>query len=159
MKKLIIFSLLFFVGCASAPDRKTMEKALAGYELPHKPKDGEGVVYIVRPSSFGGLVRFNVFLDEHEEPNEMGWNRGSQYIYFFAPEGKHKIWSVAENNAEMEFTVKKSEPIFIKQNAEFGILFARNSLESLGPLEGKYWIKKLNSGEVIKTRLGDSPLK
>lgn len=43
----------------------------------------------MRPSSLGGLIRFNAFLNDQEENSEMGYARGSQYIYFSVPPGDH----------------------------------------------------------------------
>lgn len=155
MKGLLLFlSLLFVFGCSTLPKRDVMEKEVANWQLPHQPKKGEGVVYVVRPSSLGGLIRFNVFLDEHADHAEMGWNRGSQYIYFFTKPGVHKIWSVAENTKEMEFQVEANKSTIIKQNTSMGIIMARNELELvLDEVVGKYMVKKANLGTVKQIRL------
>lgn len=153
---LTVLLLLLLSGCSTIPKRDEMLKSVSGWELPHKPSNGEGVVYVVRPSALGGLVRFNVFLDKHDPNVEMGWTRGNQYIYFFAKPGKHKVWSIAENNAEIEFDVEKDKAIFIEQVTSMGFFMARNNLRLVGDdVTGKYLVKKAGLGKVKLTRLSE----
>lgn len=156
MKSLFfLITLLSLVSCAVS--RQQMEQNIAGYNLPHKPEKGEGVIYVVRPSGVGALVRFNVYLDVHTNDNEMGWNRGSQFIYIFAKSGEHKLFSLAENNEEMTVNVKEGQPTFIRQDAYMGLIMARNGLTVVDEVEGKYWVKNLSEGKIIKTRLNNVP--
>jgi hypothetical protein len=93
-------TVALFTGCASLPSPEAMKAEVAGFQLPKLPEPGKAIVYVVRPSALGGLVRFNVFLNDQEANSEMGFTRGSQYIYFNVPPGDHKIYSKAENWAE-----------------------------------------------------------
>ncbi len=143
--------LSLMTGCASLPSPEAMKAETATFQLPKLPESGKAIVYVVRPSALGGLVRFNVFLNDQEANSEMGFTRGSQYIYFSVPPGDHKIYSKAENWAETLVSMKAGEIIFIQQDASMGIIMARNSLMKLEELPGKYHVKTLTVGTVLKT--------
>ncbi len=81
----------------------------------------------------------------------MGYTRGAQYIYFNLEPGSHKILSKAENWAEIDFTAAPGDIIFIQQDPAMGFLIARNSLRKLQEYEGKYQVKHLTLGTIIKT--------
>jgi hypothetical protein len=138
-------------GCATGPSPDEMKAAIAGFELPKLPEPGKAIVYVVRPSGLGGLIRFNVFLNDQEANSEMGYTRGSQYIYFNVPPGDHKIMSKAENWAETLVNVKAGDIIFIQQETSMGFIMARNSLSMLEEVPGKYHVKTLTVGTIIKT--------
>lgn len=59
---------------------------------------------MVRPSGLGGLIRFNVFVDNQEAESEMGYPRSSQYIYFNLEPSDYQILSKAENWPETNIT-------------------------------------------------------
>jgi hypothetical protein len=139
-----------FSGCASLPSPEAMKAVVAGFQLPKLPEPGKALVYVVRPSSLGGLIRFNVFLDDQEANSEMGFTRGSQYIYFNVLPGDHKVYSKAENWAETLVSVKAGDIIFIQQDTSMGIIMARNSLMQIEEVPGKYHIKTLTIGTVAK---------
>jgi len=86
IKKLILVGLLagfsLLTGCASMPSPEAMKAATASYQLPKLPEPNKAIVYVVRPSPLGGLIRFNVFVDDQEAQSEMGYTKSSQYIYF-----------------------------------------------------------------------------
>lgn len=146
-------TLVLLTGCASLPTPEAMKAEVASFQLPVKPADGKALVYVVRPSGTGTLVRFNVFLNDQADASEMGWTRGSQYIHFNLPPGQHKIWSKAENWADIAVSAKAGEVLFIEQEPSMGILMARNALKPLDDLTGRYHVKKLTLGNVIKTDL------
>ncbi len=128
-----------------------MKAATADYQLPHLPANDKAIVYIVRPSSLGGLIRFNVFVDDQETSSEMGYTRSSQYIYFNVSPGTHKIYSKAENWAETIIEAKAGDIFFIQQEPSMGVLMARNNLFKLEDVTGKYHVKTLSTGTIIKT--------
>lgn len=150
--KTITFTLaLTLVGCASLPSPEQMRSEVASYEVPQLPSEGKAMIYVVRPSGLGGLIRFNVFVDNKRPESEMGYTRSSQYIYFNVEPGDHQILSKAENWAETNVTVKAGDIIFLQQEPTMGILMARNSLFKLQDYEGKYHVKTLKEGTIIKT--------
>jgi len=146
----LILALFSFSSCASLPKPEEMKKDIAGFELPKLPLDGKAIVYVVRPSSAGTLVRFNVYVDDKEAESEMGYTRGSEYIYFSLEPGDHQILSLAENWAETNVAAKAGDIIFIQQNAQMGIIMARNSISSIQDYVGKYHVKHSSLGTIIK---------
>jgi hypothetical protein len=138
-------------GCASLPAPEVMQKQVENYQLPKLPEEGKALVYVVRPSGAGKLVRFNVFVDDQEEASEMGHTRGKQYIYFNLLPGPHKILSKAENWAEIEVNANAGEIIFIEQETTMGVVMARNRLKQIEEqYQGKYHVKTLKLGTIIK---------
>jgi hypothetical protein len=148
---LSIVAAAALTGCATLPSPEVMKAETASFNLPKLPDSGKAIVYVVRPSSLAGLVRFNVFVDDQEPQSEMGYTRSSQYIYFSLPPGQHRIYSKAENWAELSVTANAGDIIFIQQEPSMGLVMARNSLAKLEDYQGKYHVKTLALGTVIKT--------
>ena len=146
---MFIFTVLS--GCASLPSPEKMKAEVLEYQLPKLPEEGKAIVYVVRPSSLGGLIRFNVFVDNQEPESEMGYTRSSQYIYFNLMPSDHQILSKAENWAETNISAKAGDIIFIQQEPSMGIIMARNSISKIQDYEGKYHVKTLSLGTIIKT--------
>jgi hypothetical protein len=143
-------ALVVLSACASLPSPEAMRAEVANYQLPTAAPADKAIVYVVRPSAMGGLVRFNVFLGDQEAASEMGYTRSSQYIHFNVPPGEHKIFSKAENWAELAVSAKAGEAIFVEQELGMGIIMARNSLKRLDDVTGKYHVKSLSIGTVLK---------
>lgn len=139
------------VGCATLPPTEQMKSETKNYHLPKLPDSNHAVVYVVRPSSLGGLIRFNVFVDDQQPDSEMGYTRSSQYIYFSVSPGEHKIFSKAENWAETDISAKPGSVIFIQQEPEMGIIMARNNLFRLDDLVGTYDVKTLGLGTIERS--------
>lgn len=154
IKKLILVGLLagfsLLTGCASLPSPEAMKAATASYQLPKLPEPDKAIVYVVRPSPLAGLIQFNVFVDDQEAQSEMGYTRSSQYIYFNVSPGEHKIYSKAENWAEINVSAKANDIIFIQQEPSIGFIMARNDLLKLEDYQGKYHVKTLTVGTIIK---------
>jgi hypothetical protein len=148
---LVACAAVVLTGCASLPSPEVMKAETATYQLPKVPDEGKAIVYVVRPSPLGGLVRFNVFVNDQEAASEMGYTRSSQYIYFNLPPGDHKIYSKAENWAETLVSAKAGDIIFIQQEPSMGIIMARNNIFKLEEYEGKYHVKTLTVGTIVKT--------
>jgi hypothetical protein len=148
---LTLFAAVGLSGCVSTPPVAKMKEATAHFHLPKHPAHGMAMVYVVRPSGGGqGWLRFNVFVDDHKESSEVGYNRGEQYIYFEVTPGKHKISSKAENWAETEISVKAHQTIFLYQEPKAGIGILRNAIYPVSELEGKYYVKTLKLGTIEK---------
>jgi hypothetical protein len=143
-----IFAVLS--GCASLPTPEVMKAETASFQLPKLPEPGKAIVYVVRPSGVGGLVRFNVFVDDQEAASEMGHTRASQYIYFNVTPGTHKIFSKAENWADTQITANGGDIIYIQQEPSMGVIMARNSVSKIDDVQGKYQVKQLQVGTIIK---------
>ena len=148
---LAALALAIVSGCASLPSPEQMRAEVAGYALPKTPDPNKAVVYIVRPSQIGAIVRFNVFLNDQEDRSEMGFTRGGQFIHFNVAPGTHKIYSKAENWAETNVTVKAGDIVFIQQEPTMGIIMARNNLFMLDEVQGKWTVKNTTIGTIHKT--------
>jgi hypothetical protein len=123
---------LMSTGCATLPSPEVMKTEVASFQLPEAPEApeaGKAMVYVVRPSGAGGLVRFNVFPDDQEANSEMGYTRASQCIYF---------------------NVAPGDIVFIEQEMSFGVIMARNNLLKLDEVTGKYRVKTLTPGTILK---------
>ncbi|MFN5802585.1 MAG: DUF2846 domain-containing protein [Burkholderiales bacterium] len=142
---------IFTAGCANLPSTEVMKAETDSYKLPKLPEEGKAIVYVVRPTNLGGLVRFNVYVNDQEASSEMGYTRGSQYIYFNLLPGNHKIFSKAENWAEIPVSANAGDIIFIQQEPAVGFLMARNNLFKIEQIPGKYHVKTLTLGTIIKT--------
>lgn len=59
--------------------------------------------------------------------------------------------SKAENWAETSVSVKAGDIVFIQQDPAMGIIMARNSVLRIEDLPGKYHVKTLTLGTIIKT--------
>jgi hypothetical protein len=145
------FIALQFVGCASLPPPSKMREETANFTLPKLPEEGKAMVYVVRPDSIGGLIRFNVFVDDQNDSSEVGYTRGSQYIYFSVTPGDHQILSKAENWAEANITAKPGDIIYLQQIPTMGAFIARNSIAKIEEYEGKYHVKTLKLGTLEKS--------
>lgn len=150
MKYGMLVLFLFLINCAVS--RESMKADIQGYELPKKPNSESVLIYVVRPSSLGTLIRFNVFLDDQNDSSEMGYTRGNEHIYFYSKPGSFKVYSKAENWEEIPVNAKAGETVFIVQTAEMGLIMARNSLKIADELEGTYHVKNTKLGTVIKEK-------
>lgn len=145
-----VAALAVMTGCASLPSPEVMKAEVATFQVPKLPEAGKAICYVVRPSGLGGLIRFNVFVDDQEDSSEMGYTRSSQYIYFNLTPGEHKIYSKAENWAETQVSVQAGDIVFIQQDPSLGIIMARNNLSKLEEYQGKYHVKTLKVGTILK---------
>ena len=153
--KFIATIAMLFIATSCAVSLEKMKQETENYKLPFKPKKDGAIIYVIRPSKLGGFIKFNVFLDDKNQDSEMGYNLGSQHIYFLVNPGKYKIFSKAENWAELEVEVKVGDNVFIKQSAYPGFIMARNSLEILSETEGKFYLKNSVNGTIKKLERKD----
>ena len=147
---LLLACVALFQGCATLPSSEQMRAETAGFQLPKQPSPGKALVYVVRPSGIGGLVRFNVFVDSQADEAEVGYTRGGQYIYFGVDPGTRKISSKAENWAEWTIKVNAGDVIYLQQEPTIGIIMARNNVFPVEETQGKYYVKTLSLGTLIK---------
>jgi hypothetical protein len=149
---ILITALVSVTGCVSLPSPEVMKAEAATFQLPKAPEPGKAIVYVVRPSPMAGLIRFNVFVGDQEAASEVGYTRSSQYIYFNVPPGEHKIYSKAENWAEAVIKAEAGDVIYIQQKPSMGLIMARNSISKLEDYHGKYHVKNLSIGTILKSQ-------
>ena len=150
MKKIVILLIVIipFVSCVTGPSEQEMNEDIINFELPMMPSEGESLVYIVRPQSVGMLISFKVYIDEKSEEYYVGETKGSEYIYFPITPGNHEILSKAENLAKLEMQIEPGKVYFLEQIPKMGILVARNNLQIIQDINGKYWVKNLKPGKM-----------
>lgn len=145
MKAIILLSLLL-TSCSLMPSHKEMQKDIVGYKLPQNPKKGKSLVYVIRPGSIGCIVKFDVYVDGQDDKDKVGHTYCNQYIYFDLEPGKHKIWSEAENWIDADLKAMPNMTYFYYQEAQMGILYARNNITQTDDVMGKYFIKRATKG-------------
>ena len=150
IRGLLAAFVVALAGCASAPSMDAMKADTANYQVPVAPREGRAMVYVVRPSSMGTLIRFNVFVDNEEAESEVGYTRGAQYIYFSVGPGSRKIMSKAENWSEVSFDVKAGDVVYLRQDVSMGLIMARNTISRMDDVTGKYYVKNLSLGTLLK---------
>lgn len=148
--RLMVLCSLLLSGCVNMPNFKQMQQDVNNYQLPKTPEEGKAMVYVVRPSLIGAIVRFNVFLDDTQPESEMGFTRANQYIYFNVSQGVHTISSKAENWSVVNINAKPNEVIYLRQDPTLGLVMAGNRLYQIDDVEGKYHVKHLSLGKIIK---------
>lgn len=144
----IVIALL--AGCASTVTPDQMKAAIKDFDLPVIPDIGKAVVYVVRPSKEAIKQEFSVFVDDKNSDAKVGYTRGAQYIYFSIEPGRHTILSKADNWAEKTINVSAGDIIYIQQETEGAGMTARNSLYAPFDYQGKYYVKTLKRGTMIK---------
>ncbi len=142
--------VVILAGCASTITPDEMKAAIKDFDLPVLPQIGKAVVYVVRPSNAFKQDSFKVYIDDKQHESEIGYTKGLQYIYFSIEPGRHTVLSKAENWAEKVINVQAGEIIYIQQVAERGTMMARNSLYSPFDYQGKYYVKVLKLGSIIR---------
>ncbi|MSQ18848.1 MAG: DUF2846 domain-containing protein [Betaproteobacteria bacterium] len=153
---LLVGVVSMLAGCASLPTPEEMKAAAANYQLPHLPEAGKAMIYVVRPTTYGGVIRFNVFVGNQEASSEVGYTRANQYIYFSVPPGQHTIYSKAENWADLTVSVKAGEVAFVQQHVAMGLIIARNTLAPIQEYEGKFHVRYLTVGTILKKSMSTS---
>jgi len=149
---LLLFLLTLMLCSCAAVTREQMLKDTQDFLLPQPAKENSALIYVVRPSGIGGIVRFNLFVNDPKKENmEAGFTRGGKYIYFYLAPGDYTLYSVAENTADGKISVEANKIYYIQQVPSMGFLFARNQLKVLDEVEGKYSLKKCELGEIKRT--------
>lgn len=100
-------------------------------------------VYVVRDEAFGGYYEFKVSVDDVY----VGKTIAKTFIKFDVSPGLHKLKSEAENTEELEFMAKSGRPVYIWQEAKFGIVKARNKISIIDEKEGKERVLKSELAE------------
>jgi hypothetical protein len=138
MKRIKTAYLLFFLstgfllaGCA-AVEEATMQEDLSAKQL--TPPAGQSLIYVLRTSSLGYAVGFDVSIDGQY----VGTTGGSTYIFSIVSPGKHTLISSAENDAVLPLEVAADSVYYVRQEVSMGIWKARNSLQWLPSALGRH---------------------
>jgi hypothetical protein len=95
-------------------------------------KPDKALVYVVRPTGFGGAVRSFFFCDD--EPH--GINQGSSYFFAAIAPGTRAFWSDAESPEMLRLNVEAGQVYYIQQHVDLDALHARTRLELLDDMTG-----------------------
>jgi hypothetical protein len=102
------------------------------------PIDGKAIVYIIRSSSFGALIKMNVDCDSVH----IGSTKAKRYIYTVITPGKHSFVSRSENDYTLDLDTEAGKIYYIKQEPKMGVLYAETKLEVLNEEDGKKYLAK-----------------
>lgn len=150
-KKILLPLLaLFIASCNSPVNYDKMTSNIEGYTLPYLPKEGEAMLYVVRPSPIALPIKWNIFIDGKEPANEIGYTKGEQYIYTTLTPGTHTVYSYTEVFDKIEITAQAGEIIFVHQIPKMGILLYRSELKQIDYTAGAYYVKNNHPGTIYK---------
>jgi len=102
------------------------------------PAEGKALVYILRPTGFGALIRMGVDCDSVH----IGSTKAENYIYAMLDPGVHTLVSKAENKSSLEVTLEAGKTYYIKQQVKMGFAFAETGLKLVDEQEGQKYLKK-----------------
>ena len=142
MKKnsLILLICLIFVSCATTtqfvkyPDKASVDKETAK-------------IYVIRPSSFGSAVTFNIFQDE----KPVGKLGPKSFLLWEVKTntGAVKIESKSENTSLITIDPQPGKNYYIIQKVQMGIVIARTKLELIPESEATEYLKKLKEPKLM----------
>ncbi len=114
------------------------------FDFPAKPDQNNALIYVVRPSAHDRWGAF-IFLDD----KKIGFNRGSEYIFFSASPGTHEILSDG-SLAELPFDVKSGDIIFFRQDEKRDNTCC--NLRVIDLQEARYQIRNSHAGTLLKAQ-------
>ena len=116
------------------PTRK--EKDMMARSL--TPTEGRALIYILRPSGFGALIKMSVLCDSVH----IGATKAGNFVYAMVTPGRHILESHAENNASMDITVEAGKTYYVRQQVKMGFAYAETGLKMLDDTDGQKDLKK-----------------
>jgi len=136
----LLLSYLAMTGCASVPMEGMEETSIAKKFNP--PVEGSSGLYIYRPSSLGGAVRIDVYVDGK------CIGKSAPYVFFYEEvEGdkSHKVSTESEFSPnDLIVKVKSGMHYFIRQYIKFGVFVGGAGLELVDEEKGKKEVSELD---------------
>ena len=130
-------------GCASVP-MESAERTTTAKKF-NPPSEGSSGLYIYRPSSLGGAVKMDVWVDGK------CIGESAPYVFFYEEvEGdkSHKVSTGHEDNplqSDLLIKVKSGMHYFIRQYIKFGFFVTRRSgIELVDEQQGKEEVSELD---------------
>ena len=119
---------------ASVSDTTKVAAALSDEDAKNlSPVEGKAIVYIVRTSPLGTLIRIGTECDGQG----LGSTKPKQYIYAILEPGKHTFTSHTENKTSLDLTLEGGKIYYILQKVKMGIVTARIGLELMNESDGR----------------------
>jgi len=137
--KIIQWAFLFVIILTSCSVHKATTALDSEAKTLVVPND-KALVYVVRPSVYGGAIRFTTNCDNEY----IGSTAGQMYVYTIQDPGLHKFSTLAENTSELEVNLEPNRVYFIEQKAKMGVWSARNRIKLLNNDEGFEKLKRCN---------------
>jgi len=97
------------------------------------PIEGKAIVYIVRTSPMGTLIRIGAECDG----KGLGSTKPKQYLYAILEPGKRTFTSHTENKTSLDLTLEGGKIYYILQKVKMGIVTARIGLELMNESDGR----------------------
>ena len=143
MQKLLTaaFIALTLVGCTSVlMGNAKQDAALKVFTV---PADRSGI-YVYRIGSIlGAMVKMDVTVDG----TFIGQTASNTYLYKEVTPGKHTVTSKAENTDSIDIEAMPGTLIYLRQEVQMGILYARNKLRLVDEVAGKKGITETTLAE------------
>lgn len=118
-------------GAASRKEKDLMARSLA-------PDSGMALLYVLRPSGFGALIKMSVLVDG----KHIGATKAENYVYAMIEPGQHLLESHAENNSSMNITVEAGKIYYVRQQVKLGFAYAETGLKQLEDKDGQKDLKR-----------------
>ncbi len=121
VKRLIVIFMICLSGCATARQwAPAVEKV--GVCPPEK-----ACIYVMRPANLGSMLHFIV----KDNDNLVGETGPRSYLAWQRDPGEVNLTSHAEDVAKFGFTAQAGRTYYFLQSFKFGIISARNSIDSI----------------------------
>ena len=136
IKSLIVVVSLILSSCASTFQYNKIAQ-------PNSNDKEMATIYVLRPSSFGSAIKFEIYQDE----KLIGKLGPKSYLaWTVKPDGKElTIMSKSENKDMLTINPQAGKTYYIKQKVKMGIAIARTGLEFIEENEGKEILRKLKA--------------
>ena len=128
MKTAAALLLLTLAGCLHYQTEYMRDGA-----TPPAVKDGEAIVVVFRPSTFGGNVQFPIFEFRDSEVDLMGFSESGCYFEYRCPAGKHVFLTWGESTAYIEADLAPKKTYYIRCFAKMGILAPHPKFDPVCP--------------------------
>ena len=136
---LALFSILL-AGCASVP-MESAERTITAKKF-NPPSEGSSGLYIYRPSSLGGALKKDIWVDGK------CIGESAPYVFFYEEvEGdkSHKVSTESEFSPnDLIVKVKSGMHYFIRQYIKFGVFVGGAGLELVDEEKGKKEVSELD---------------
>ena len=136
----LLLSYLAMTGCASVPMEGMEETSIAKKFNP--PVEGSSGLYIYRPSSLGGALKKDIWVDGK------CIGESAPYVFFYEEvEGdkSHKVSTESEFSPnDLLIKVKSGMHYFIRQYIKFGVFVGGAALELVDEEKGKKEVSELD---------------
>lgn len=147
--RVLAIAMLGLAGCATGPSKEEIAKELAGYELPNRPKPGEAVLYVVRPSEQARQFRLDVCVDGAEAHRPRAITSGVYYAAIPLEPGTHRV--CASVYRPTRFDGPACRPVALMAGevgfVEIDLIFERGGwnyfLNAIDEQDGKLKVKRI----------------